>query len=114
MDPFMPAYQARTPSEKVITTAKQLVAALTDLGVRDVTLIVDYQRVLVPVCHGLVAVVQDDGIWWHSPRHLRPDVPFYVHRGTVAGAAEGLAADYALLNPGPPTLVEVRHAAAPL
>ncbi|WP_147268211.1 hypothetical protein [Spongiactinospora rosea] len=109
----MPPYQPRTPSE-IIATANRLVAAVTALGLRGVALNEDHGRALVSVCHGLVAVVDKDGIWWHSPRRLRPGIPLYVHRCTVQRAAEDLVSDHALLNPGPRTPVEVRHAAAPL
>ncbi|WP_158558253.1 hypothetical protein [Spongiactinospora gelatinilytica] len=114
MDPFMPPYQVVRTRPETTATAKQLVVALIGLGLRGITLIEDRDKVLVSVCHGLVAAVKDDGIWWHSPRELRPGVPLYVHRGTVAGAAEALAGDHALLNPGPQPPAEVRHVAAPL
>ncbi|PZG48092.1 hypothetical protein C1I98_12890 [Spongiactinospora gelatinilytica] len=89
--PVSPA--TTTPPE----TARALQYALALRGIH-ADLVNDQKRVRLSLSPGLVAVVQDDGIWWHSPRMLHPGIPLYVHRCTVAGAAEALAADHALLR----------------
>ncbi|RBQ14176.1 hypothetical protein DP939_42260 [Spongiactinospora rosea] len=98
--------RAATPEQE--ETARRLVAALRT---RDIPADIGYEHGKVQVALGpdLIVVVQDDGIWWHSPRLLRPGIPLYVHRGTVAGAAEALACDYALLNPTSEAIAEVQH-----
>ncbi|RBQ20723.1 hypothetical protein DP939_06480 [Spongiactinospora rosea] len=112
MDAFMLPYAAVRPASPAPPspreTAGSLKKALAAHGI-SADLIEDMDRVQLSLCHGLIAVVQDDGIWWHSPRHLPPGIPLCVHRGTVQGAAEALAIDYLLLNP--PRPVEEPHEA---
>ncbi|MFI0420591.1 hypothetical protein [Spongiactinospora sp. 9N601] len=112
MDTYMLAYPMRRPSRTANPeqeeTARRLAIALK---ARDIPADIRYETgtVQVSLCPGLVALVQGDGIWWHSPRLLRPGIPLYVHRGTVAGAAEALAGDYALLNPASEAIAEAWH-----
>ncbi|RBQ18008.1 hypothetical protein DP939_21795 [Spongiactinospora rosea] len=98
----MLAFWQIRPVSPPVTTPAETARALHDaLALRGIhaDLTGDQNRVRLSLCSGLVAIVQDDGIWWHSPRTLHPGIPLYVHRCTVTGAAEALACDYALLNP---------------
>ncbi|WP_147268272.1 hypothetical protein [Spongiactinospora rosea] len=115
MNAFMLVYRPTHPKPSappvLQETARRLQDALAAHGIHT-DLTDDQRRVLVSVCHGLVAMVQEDGIWWHSPRELRPGIPLYVHRGTVAGAAEALVDDHALLTPV--QIAEEPHDATPV
>ncbi|MFI0417259.1 hypothetical protein C1I98_25140 [Spongiactinospora gelatinilytica] len=106
MDAFMLAYPHRRPPGPTAPedeTAHRLKDALAAHGIH-AFMARDRGGMLVSLCFGLVAVVKADGIWWHSPRQLRPGIPLYVHRGTVPGAVEALVRDYALLNPAAGTV----------
>ncbi|RBQ13842.1 hypothetical protein DP939_43920 [Spongiactinospora rosea] len=98
----MPSFQAVCgPDDPTRVLARQLAAALSALGLRNVGVINDHGEVLVSLCHGLVATVCDGQIQWRRPRRGRAGVPLFTWRTTAAGAAAALAADHALLNPKP-------------
>ncbi|PZG50391.1 hypothetical protein C1I98_10640 [Spongiactinospora gelatinilytica] len=99
MSAFMLGTHLIRPTSPAEKTAHRLKAVLAALHAIHADLVNDQGRVRLSLCPGLVAFVQDDGIWWHSRRMLHPGIPLYVHRCTVDGAAEALACDYALLNP---------------
>ncbi|RBQ15665.1 hypothetical protein DP939_33795 [Spongiactinospora rosea] len=96
---FMLGTHVVRPTSPTERTAHRLKATLSALHAIQADMVNTQDQVRLSLCPGLVAIVQDDGIWWHSPRTLHPGIPLYVHRCTVTGAAEALACDYALLNP---------------
>ncbi|MDF5756577.1 hypothetical protein [Spongiactinospora sp. TRM90649] len=58
----------------------------------------DRCRMIVSLCHGLVATVNDTDIRWCSPQVRSGGRRLCRIRRTVDGAAAALAADYRLLN----------------
>ncbi|PZG41215.1 hypothetical protein C1I98_21570 [Spongiactinospora gelatinilytica] len=112
MDAFLLAYPMRRPPAACAAeeAARLLIEALARHGiVADVNHDHDRDRVLVSVCHGLVAAVTPDHICWRRACPSRRGAPLYTFHTTTDRAAAELAKDYALLNRIP--TMEEQHGA---